>query len=410
MKPRVYFLIISACCAILAACCPKQDNKTNAAQIPQREIILQKALPLVYALQTAAPDAIVKDEVLASIGKEKFDAQLQEEENSLSPTLAKLSDEEIAAVAARLKEIAPQAETFIKSLRAEGKYRIAADAPDSTAIRIAWETDAAAMNLIINTYALGIKPHYAKIDSTRFDPKGNEIKYVRDHVRTNVLKAAKDGPFYAVTLETAMDWLDANGRNEPADFEPMADGINKAAYDAIKNTDWSKYPYTLILVLGAGPERPGEPISAQSRLRAQYAAMLYKEGKAPFIVLSGGRVHPYLTPYSEAFEMKKYLMETWGLPESALIAEPHARHTTTNIRNTVRIMLEQGIPTDKPGIITSGTSHIDYACGDWFRGVCTREMGLIPCTYGERLSPREVEFIPNPDCTQVAAWFDPLDP
>jgi hypothetical protein len=73
-------------------------------------------------------------------------------------------------------------------------------------------------------------------------------------------------------------------------------------------------------------------------------------------------------------------------------------------------MLEQGIPTDKPGIITSGTSHIDYACGDWFRGVCTREMGLIPCTYGERLSPREVEFIPNPDCTQVAAWFDPLDP
>ena len=72
--------------------------------------------------------------------------------------------------------------------------------------------------------------------------------------------------------------------------------------------------------------------------------MMYRQHQAPFIIVSGGRVHPYHTPYNEAFEMKKYLMDVWQIPESAIIIEPHARHTTTNFRNAARIMFRNGFP------------------------------------------------------------------
>ena len=62
-------------------------------------------------------------------------------------------------------------------------------------------------------------------------------------------------------------------------------------------------------MLGAGPEEPNVSISPEGKLRSAYAAMMYRQHQAPFIIVSGGRVHPYHTPYNEAFEMKKYLME-----------------------------------------------------------------------------------------------------
>lgn len=118
------------------------------------------------------------------------------------------------------------------------------------------------------------------------------------------------------------EFLQAAWRLDAADFEPMESGINRKAYEAIPGTNWDKYPYSVILVLGCGPERQGEAISPQSRMRALYAVQLYKKGLAPFLVVSGGRVHPFKTSYSEAFEMKKYMMENCGIPEEAIIADP----------------------------------------------------------------------------------------
>ena len=265
------------------------------------------------------------------------------------------------------------------------------------------------MNHVLDVHALGKTPRYAEIDGITSSPDGVEMAYVRNLAWTNVLAVAKDRPFYAVTLESVLAWLDANGRFEAADFEPMESSINQKSYKAIGKTRWADYPYSVILVLGCGPEREGEAISAQSRLRAWYGAKLFKEGKAPFIVVSGGRVHPFKTPYSEAEEMKQYLMDVCGIPEEAIIAEPHARHTTTNIRNTARIMLRQGIPMDKPGIITSGEEHINYVTGPGFLNTCRREMLTLPFTLGSRLSAREVEFYPLSEAAQVAPQ-DPLDP
>ena len=73
------------------------------------------------------------------------------------------------------------------------------------------------------------------------------------------------------------------------------------------------YPIQPVLVLGAGPEEPNVSISPEGKLRSAYAAMMYRQHQAPFIIVSGGRVHPYHTPYNEAFEMKKYLMDVWQI-------------------------------------------------------------------------------------------------
>lgn len=373
-----------------------------------REIVFRKNYPLTYALEQN-PSLVQEDHALQALADRKYQA-LADAAGSLEAVHAsRFSEEEITLSASRLGALSGDLSALVSQLKAQGCYSIFNDLPDPAFLQAAWKQDAEGMNHVLDIQALGQTPRYPAIDGITSSPDGTEMAYIRNLAWSNVLAAAKDRPFYALTLESALAWLDANGRFEAADFEPMEAGINRKAYSAIGRTRWDQYPYTVILVLGCGPEREGEAISGQSRLRAWYGARLYKEGKAPFIVVSGGRVHPFKTPYSEAEEMKKYLMEVCGVPESAIIAEPHARHTTTNIRNTARIMLRQGIPMDKPGLVTSGEEHINYVTGDGFRNTCQREMLTVPFTLGARLSPRAVEFYPLPIATQVAP-LDPLDP
>ncbi len=77
------------------------------------------------------------------------------------------------------------------------------------------------------------------------------------------------------------------------------------------------------------------------------AVKRYRQGLAPLLLVSGGAVHPKRTPYNEALEMKKELMNVYGIPARAIIVEPHARHTTTNFRNAARLVYRYGIPADK---------------------------------------------------------------
>lgn len=381
--------------------------KPQVAESP-RDIVFRKNYPLTYALEQN-PSLVREDTLLQALALQKYNA-LSAAGNSMEAVeLCRFTEEEMDLSAHRLGKLAGSLSALVKELRAQGCYSIYNDLPDADFLWSAWMQDALGMNHVLDVHALGQTPRYAEIDGITSPPEGAEMAYVRNLAWTNVLSAAKDRPFYAVTLESVLAWLDANGRFEAADFEPMESGINAKAYKAIRRTRWADYPYSVILVLGCGPEREGEAISAQSRLRAWYGAKLYKEGKAPFIVASGGRVHPFKTPYSEAEEMKQYLMDVCGVPEEAIIAEPHARHTTTNIRNTARILLRQGIPMDKPGLITSGEEHINYVTGPGFLNTCRREMLTLPFTLGARLSAREVEFYPLPVAAQVAPQ-DPLDP
>ena len=396
---RKVFSVLIACLLVLS-CAPEVTHESP------RDIVFRKNYPLTYALEKN-PSLLPEDSTLQALSRQKYEALTGAVDGWEAVQLSRFSEEEIALSAVRLGAMADKLSGLVSQLREKGAYSIFNELPDDAFLQAAWKQDAEGMNHVLDVYAQGRQPRYAAIDRIVTSVDSQEMAYLRGLVWSNVLAVANDRPFYALTLESALAWLDANDRFEAADFEPMENGINAKAYKAIGKTHWDQYPYSVILVLGCGPERDGEAISPQSRLRAWYAAQLYKEGKAPFIMVSGGRVHPFKTPYSEAEEMKQYLMDVCGIPEEAIIAEPHARHTTTNVRNAARIMLSLGIPT--PGIITSGEGHIDYVTGEGFLDKCRKEMLTVPFTLGTRLSPREVTFTPLPSAFQVAP-LDPLDP
>jgi hypothetical protein len=135
----------------------------------------------------------------------------------------------------------------------------------------------------------------------------------------------------------------------------------------------------------------------------------YKKGLAPFVIVSGGHVHPFQTAFCEAIEMKKYLMEMCSVPEEAIIIEPHARHTTTNFRNATRIMARQGIPTDKKSLCTTSIFQADYIASNNFKEINLNYLKYTPFLSLKRLNDFDIEFIPNLLSLQMDN-LDPLDP
>lgn len=326
------------------------------------------------------------------------------------------SSSEIDKIGERLSAMAqtPAVARLCKDLKEEGRYYIFNELSDADFLKAAWTQDAGGINYIIKVYALGGKPRY-KVDSP--DPNLENVPFYKDAMAKIVRPAIKEnalsesGPqlFFSLPLNVAIAYLDINNRYEASDFEPMRKGVNALSYKAVRRTNWKKYPYSAILVLGSGPQVEDELISCKGRVRCAYAARMFRDGVAPFIILSGGRVYPPMTQFSEAVEMKRYLVEYFGIPENAIIVEPHARHTTTNIRNAARIMLEEGFPLDKPAIMTSTSEQLDYVQTNEFVERCKRLMLMMPYKTGERLENRSLEFWPLPCAAQVNP-LDPLDP
>jgi hypothetical protein len=210
-------------------------------------------------------------------------------------------------------------------------------------------------------------------------------------------------------MRFALGLLDNNSRDEAGRLEPMEAGENAAAYRHIRTIDWQKYPFTAIVVLGSGTDRPNLAMSPYGKLRTAIAAKRWKEEKAPFILVSGGYVHPMQTPYCEALEMKKALMKDYGIPENAILIDPHARHTTTNVRNAARIIYRYGIPTDRPALITSDNGQSASVEAPAFKTRCLAELGYEPYKNLKRYSLFDLEFLPNLESLQIDP-LDPLDP
>lgn len=378
------------------------------------DVVARKNFPFLTGLDRnpCAYELVKSDPVLSRLAAEKYAALEAEEDGTAALALYQCSDAEIAQASRRLAELSAEApmKALADSLRRSGAYYLSNACSDADFLKIAYQADIRGLNRIVRIYALGEKPHYAAIDSIDFDMTDQkEISRVRSDVRSNVLLLTREKPFYSIPLRSGLTWLDVNGRSEAADYEPLAETVNKASYKAVPLTRWEDYPYSMILILGAGVHRPYETISPRSRLRARYAAELYRQGKAPFIGVSGGRVYPFKTTHTEALELKKYLMKVCGIPEEAIIADPHARHTTTNLRNIGRIILSRGIPADKAVLVTSSTHQIDYVTQERFVRASMRDLGYLPFRIGERKNGREIEFFPDSSAVQVCS-LDPLDP
>lgn len=87
------------------------------------------------------------------------------------------------------------------------------------------------------------------------------------------------------------------------------------------------------------PSRPYPDLrSAADRL--WHAARLYRAGKAPLLVLSGGTLHPGEAAEAEA--MRQFLADM-GVPAAAMLLEDRSLTTTENAADTARLLQPRGI-------------------------------------------------------------------
>ncbi len=323
------------------------------------------------------------------------------------------TDEEILAVSLALQQLGdndPAVKSVVDNdLRPAMVYPLLSKLSSGQMLAHAWEICAHGLNTIIAVYGEGAAPRYPEIDSISFDMKSDEAKQ-----RVAAVITAESGPdatahpFYDLTLQTALTLLALNHRDEAGRHEPMEDGVNKMAIAAIATTAWQNYPYTVIVVPGLGPNDPQTALTEGGRQRITLAAQAYREHKAPFILVSGGYVHPAQTRFSEAIEMKRALIADLHVPEAAIIVDPHARHTTTNMRNAVREIFRYGIPTDKPGLVVSDRGQLGSILTAQLPR-CEIELGYAPYKVVGKNSDTEGAFLPLIDALEEDP-ADPLDP
>jgi len=307
-------------------------------------------------------------------------------------------------------EITAVSEVLAKFVAADEPLRKSRLYGDNPNLVKAWEKAAVAMNRIYDVYGLGKPPRYPEIDSVSFDVKSPNFPRMLGVIQA-VMREERDGHplFFHAPLRFAMELLRANWRDEAGRFEPMEKGENKAAFEKIPTINWSQYKYAAIVVPGSGTDRPNQAMSPWGKARVTLAARRYKAGLAPFIIVSGGYVHPNQTPYCEAIEMKKALIAEYAIPAAAILIDPHARHTTTNLRNAARLLYRYGFPEAKPSLITTDQGQSAYIEAPSFAQRCQNELGYLPYEGLQRVSQFDLEFRPRAQSLE-ADPLDPLDP
>jgi uncharacterized SAM-binding protein YcdF (DUF218 family) len=124
------------------------------------------------------------------------------------------------------------------------------------------------------------------------------------------------------------------------------------ANSLVKSLEWQQIPTKAfpsadaIVILGGAtkstfPPRPGVDLSEQGD-RVLYGAQLYREGKAPVVIASGGRISWRGGGPSESADMAK-ILKTMGVPASAILQDPTSLNTYENAVNVKKIIKEQGI-------------------------------------------------------------------
>lgn len=263
------------------------------------------------------------------------------------------------------------------------------------------------LNAILRVYGQGAEPRYPKIDGP--DAAKDKERFTKEiAIAAALSEAGGTVPSIDQSVDLALSLLDVAGRLDAVAFEPLNETHNRAVMERSRTLDWSRYRYTAILLLGIGPDDLTTPLSAGGKLNVRLAAKRYFDGVAPFIIVTGAMVHPRGAHFAEAVEMRRALIERYGVPAEAIVLEPYARHTTTNLRNASRLLAAMHAPTDRDALIVSNTEQIAYIDSDEFHQRCPRELGYQPGIIGKS-SPTELTFRPAPESARVDP-ADPLDP
>ena len=124
------------------------------------------------------------------------------------------------------------------------------------------------------------------------------------------------------------------------------------ANSLVRSLEWQHIPVgklptaDAIVLLGgatksAFPPRPAVDLSEEGD-RVLYAAQLFREGKAPVVIASGGRIDWRGGGLAESSDMADILVSL-GVPNSAILQDSKSLNTYQNAVNVRQIMQEQGI-------------------------------------------------------------------
>jgi hypothetical protein len=278
-----------------------------------------------------------------------------------------------------------------------------------------WRHEAVGLNHIISVYGEGEKPRYAEIDGPAFSVNSKDYQQLLGLILDDLDLPENDeihqsNPVFGRPLRLAVRLLQANRRDEAVRFWPLDKTENASALGRLPAINWQSFPYSVIVVPGEGPEIQGLPLSPIGIERLRLAVGAWRAKHAPFLLLSGGFVHPARTPFCEAIEMRRYLRDVYGIPADAILIEPQARHTTTNIRNAAREIFDYGLPAQKPMLIVSDPGQIGYIASETFSQRNQDELGYQPAALGRRLLPTAIEAMPSRQSLYLDAAGDPLDP
>ncbi len=395
----------------------KSMSESAPAAFPH-QTVLYKTFNLLEVIDKSKvlKQEVAQNEVLKSIAKqysERVEGTLGGcKEAGCLATALKWSETEIEAINQELQSMFSKGSLFktalTRALQEEAYGLKYGGTVDTVMIRKAWRDTALGLNHILDVYMGGKGARYPAIDSISFKTTDQKfVQLIRQGIAAKVTGRDKKAVFYDLPVYAALKALELNGRDEAARYEPLAEGYNKKPYQAIKQTDWDSYPYSMILVLGHGPEDPAIALDAGAAHYCEVAASMYREGVAPFIVVSGGNVHPYKTPYNEAEEMKKYLVQALGIPDEAVFIEPHARHTTTNLRNVSRMIYRFNIPDHKPVLTLTNPAHSKYTLN--IKDRCMQELTYLPFRDMKKISDETNSFFPVAESLRVNP-YEPLDP
>ena len=388
--------------------------------LPMHDAVQDKDFYLLSLLENnpRVRDALAKDKALTEIAAERqrfLASGIQScKGNAVCAVKGFLwTDEEIQAVSFALARLYEENASLRKmvdgDLRSSGAYILFEKERGGDLLAHSWEINARGLNDVISVYGQGGAPRYPRIDSISFDVSSSDFQQRVSAMAGQVSAEASTELFFEPSLKAALQLLTLNHRDEAGRHEPMESGVNEAAVKAAPSTHWDHYAYSVIVVPGAGPGDPNVALSDAGRKRAALAAEAYHAGKAPFILVSGGYVHPAQTRFSEAIEMKKALLQDYSVPEAAILVDPHARHTTTNMRNAVREIYRYGMPMNKPALVISDAAQIGYIAGQPFADRCLKELGYMPYRIVDHPSDTSLVFLPMADSLEQDP-MDPLDP
>ena len=136
----------------------------------------------------------------------------------------------------------------------------------------------------------------------------------------------------------------------------------------------------VIVVLGGALGLPIQPrqhvqlIAGSDRL--WYTARLYKAGKAPQVILTGGNVFELEGMQGESWYASQLLTE-WGIPRQRLITETKSRTSYENAVNT-RPLLE-AMKARRVLLVTSGF-HMPRALGVFRKALADTSIEIVPCS------------------------------